>query len=140
MVAMSLSEGQVEAGQALLNRLDDDGVRVDAALWFYFPEKENWKLVLSLPDAIRLGPKAAYKEVQRVLSGAKDPVGLDLADVAVARPNSDILNRFRGAVRVGPGKSAIRFSKCVFNGLFVEDALVYRLMRSSREARSKKTA
>jgi len=127
MVAMSLSAGQIEAGEALLRQLDEDGIKVDAALWFYYPDKENWKLVLSLPEAIRQGPKAAYKEVQRVLSAPDSPVGISLVDVAVARPNSDLLNLLRSAVGTGPGISQIRFSKNVINGHLIEDALIYRL-------------
>jgi hypothetical protein len=127
MVAMSLSAGQIEAGEALLRQLDEDGIKVDAALWFYFPDKENWKLLLSLPEAIRQGPKAAYKEVQRVLSAPDRPVGISLVDVAVARPNSDLLNLLRSAVGTGPGISQIRFSKNVINGHLIEDALIYRL-------------
>jgi len=127
MVAMSLSSGQIKAGETLLRRLDADGIKVDAALWFYFPDKENWKLVLSLPEVIRLGPKAAYKEVQRVLSSADDPVGISLVDVTVARLNSDILNLLRTAIGTGPGISQIRFSKNVINGHLIEDALIYRL-------------
>lgn len=124
---MSLSSGQITAGETLLRRLDADGIKVDAAMWFYFPDKENWKLVLSLPEVIRQGPKAAYKEVQRVLSSADDPVGISLVDVTVARPNSDILNLLRTAIGTGPGISQIRFSKNVINGHLIEDALIYRL-------------
>jgi len=141
MVAIPLSDNQVAAGQALLERLDDQGVRVDAALWFYFSDKENWKLVLSLPDVIRQGPKAAYTEVQRVLSEAGSAIGIKLVDVAIARPNSGPLNLFRGVIRTKPGaKTQTRFTRCVFHGQLVEDALVYRLLHSGNGVRAKKKA
>ncbi|MEK7730230.1 MAG: hypothetical protein AAB363_00070 [Planctomycetota bacterium] len=128
MVAVPLSADQIEAGEALLRRLDEEGVKVDAALWFYFADKEDWKLLLSLPEVIGQGPKAAYKEVQRILSGSKGPSGISLADVAVARQSSDLLSSIRGAVGTVPGISQLRFVKCVFNGQFIEDALIYRLV------------
>ena len=128
MVAMVLTERQIDAGERLLKRLDECKLNVDAALWFYFPDKENWKLVLSLPDIVELGPKAGYKEVQRVLSHVEDPVGIELVDVVLARRNSELLSLLKRAIKTGPGISRIRFSKNVINGRLIDDALIYRLV------------
>lgn len=127
MVSVPLNEGKVTAGQTLLRRLDENGIAVDAAMWFYFSEKEDWKLVLSLPDLVAQGPQAAYREVQRVLSAAQPSIGLELFDVTLGRPNSEPIDAFRGVIRTQPDAiGQLRFTKCVFNGQLVEDALVYR--------------
>jgi len=141
MVVVPLNESRIAAGRTLLKELDLDGVKVDAALWYYFSDKENWKLVLSLPDLIPNGPKAAYQEVQRVLLAAEPPIGIELADITVARPNSDPINLFRGVFRTKPDAiGQNRFTQCVFNGQLIEDALVYRLVPAGNGSRAKRKA
>ena len=129
MVARSLNNEQIDGGEELLKRLDDAGVLVDAALWFYFPDSERWKLLLSLPTLIKKGPKVAYREVQKALrSSDKAPaISVSLDNVAIARENSPLLSAFKRAIKTGPGISRIGFSNNVIDGQLITDALIYRL-------------
>lgn len=139
MVAAPLSESKITAGQDLLKALDRKGVRVDAALWYFFAEKESWKLVLLLPKLIAKGPRATYREIQNVLGSADPPIALDLLEVTAARPESEPITAFQGIV--GTSADSIgqaRFTQCVFNRQFVEDALVYRMVPSRNGSRAKK--
>jgi len=127
MVAMLLAEEQIVAGEQLLKRLEESRLHVDAALWFYFPDKEKWKLLLSLPGLAKRGPKVGYREVRRAIAQVEEPIAIELADVVLARPESEVLGLLRRAVKTGPGTSRIRFSKNVIDGHLIEDALIYRL-------------
>jgi hypothetical protein len=127
MVATTLDEGLISGGERLLKQLDAAGVQVDAALWFYFADKETWKLMLSLPSFAEQGSKAAYKEIQKALPKVGQDLPFSLADVSVTTPDAPLIHLLRLAVRTGPGISHIRFSRNVINGQLIEDAFIYRL-------------
>ncbi len=127
MVDLILSDDRIEAGEALIQQLDDADVKVDAALWLYSSDTERWKLVLSLPEIISLGPKAAYSEVQKGLTQLSNGRRISLNDVVVARPQEPMLKLLRKVVRTGPGISRLRFTGNVVDGQMIDDALIYRL-------------
>lgn len=127
MVAPALNEELINGGKQLLQQLDTANVRVDAALWFYFSDIQAWKLLLSLPSLIKQGPKAAYKEVQKVMSRLGEQLHFSLDDVVIAKPDAPLLQLLRIAIKTGSGISTIRFSQNVINGQLIEDAFIYRL-------------
>lgn len=127
MVALTLNEGLIKGGEKLVRHLDASGVKVDAALWFYFQDIQAWKLLLSLPDLIKQGPKTAYKEVQKAISKLDEQIQFSLDDVAVAKPDSPPMQLLKMAIKTDMGISNIRFSKNVINGQLIEDAFIYRL-------------
>lgn len=128
MVITSLDEKLIQGGKELLEKLDNANVTIDAALWFYFPDIQSWKLLLSLPDVINQGPKAAYQTVQKVLFEGL-PFSLD--DIAVSKPDSPLLKLMRIAINTGAGISGIRFTNNVINGQLIQDAYIYRLLREN---------
>lgn len=125
----NLSDVVVRDGALLVERLDQSGWPVSAALWFYFTEATTWRLLLASPDVATKGPRAAYTAVQGAL-GELDITSRELAldDVGVISPDHPLLHLLRSAVRTGPAITQIRFSRNVINGQFIEDALIYRLM------------
>jgi len=138
MVVTALDDKLIKGGEQLLRQLDDAKVTVDAALWFYFADIQGWKLLLSLPEVIGHGPKAAYQAVQEALSKVADlPFSLD--DVAVANPDAPLLKLMRITISTGQGISGIRFSNNVVNGQLIQDAYIYRLTRQSHNSSPLKT-
>lgn len=132
MVSMSLNEEWISAGEKLLRHLDETHVKVDAALWFYFADRETWKLLLSLPTEIQHGPKAAYEKVQKALFALGKEVTISLSDISIARAGDPLLKLLRLGIKTRKGISRIRFSKNVINGQLIEDALIYRLPNGKR--------
>lgn len=131
MVNMTLDERLITDGEKLLQQLDSSQTKVDAALWFYFSDIASWKLLLSLPDLIGKGPKAAYQKVQAAFSElARKGIDISFAlnDVAIAQPSSPLLRLLRVAIRTGSEISGIRFANNVINGQLIEDAYIYRLI------------
>jgi len=61
MVDTTLTTKMIEAGAALVSKLDDQGVRPDAAFWFYFPDIQQWKLVLA---EVKLGIEGRDKFIK----------------------------------------------------------------------------
>lgn len=131
MVVTILDDRLIQGGKDLLAKLDNANVFIDAALWFYFSELQSWKLLLSLPNVINQGPKAAYQTVQAALSGFSEGLPFSLEDILVSKPDSPLLNLMRIAINTGSGISSIRFSNNVINGQLIQDAYIYRLLRNS---------
>ena len=122
-----LNEERIEAGEELLSQPDDVTVTVDAALWLYDAGAENQKLLLSLPDVIRQGPRAAYRQIQKGLARIRNGLDLSMNDVVVARPQDQTLQLLRRVVRTGPGIKRIRFTGNVVNGQVIQDTVTYRI-------------
>jgi hypothetical protein len=127
MVITILDEKLIRSGEDLLKQLDNEKIRVDAALWFYFPEAQKWKLLISLPDATQNWPKEAYETVQKVLGKMSENYSLSLDDVTVVLPESSLIETLTKAINTGPGIHGIRFTNNVINGQLIEDAYIYRL-------------
>lgn len=128
MVAKPLTENMIRSGAALVAMLDKRGLAPDAALWFYFPDIGEWKLVLAEVKLSRQGPRVFYKLIQDVISKADPPLEeVPLDSVALAAPNAPIISLLSSAVQTGPGISGIRFTNNVVNGTVIEDAYIYRL-------------
>ena len=129
MVAMTLTKELIEAGAALVRKLDERGVQPDAALWFYFADVQQWKLVLAETKLGVGGPKQIYKNIQDVLSTFPAELGeLSLEDITLVKPDAPFVALLRLAIRTGPGIGGIRFTNNVINGTVIEDAYIYRLV------------
>jgi hypothetical protein len=128
MVANTLTDQLINEGKNLIEVLDASGIKVDGALWFYFPDEGFWKLMLSFPNIKKEGPKSSYVKVQKALSKLKEKASLALDDVALMKLNAPLMHLLKIAVRTGPGISGIRFSNNVINGQLIADAYIYRLM------------
>ena len=128
MVAMTLTKEMIEAGAALLRKLDASGVRPDAAFWFYFSDVQQWKLVLAEMKLGESGPRQIYKKIQEGISTDQTEMqGLALDNITLTKPDAPIVVLLRLAIRTGPGISGVRFTNNVINGTVIEDAYIYRL-------------
>ncbi len=128
MFATFLTEEMIKSGEALIHKLDNSGARPDAAFWFYFRDIQAWKLVIAELKVGKQGPKESYRQIQKLFGKySNEIIGLSLDDVAVSKPNAQIVNVLRMAMRTGSGISGIRFTNNVVNGVLIEDAYVYRL-------------
>ena len=129
MVDTNLTKEMIETGAALVRKLDESGIRPDAVFWFYFPDKQAWKLVIAEVKVGEQGPKEIYRQIQKILAKfPKEISGLSLDDVALAKPDAPMVALLHVALRTGPEISGIRFKNNVINGILIEDAYIYRLM------------
>lgn len=127
MLETILTPEMVEIWKVLVRKLDERDISPDAAFWFYFPEKQQWKLVIAKSQVETLGPKI-YKKIQKILAESPHELsGLSLDDVTLARPDAPIIVLLRVVMRTGPGISGIRFKNNAINGTLIEDAYIYRM-------------
>jgi hypothetical protein len=124
MVKNTLSDEMIRSGADVIRRLDEVKFIVDAALWFYFTESSQWHLVLASPEVRLSGPKRAYRQVQSAL---KKLPSVPLQDIVILDSNDPLIALLKIAIQTGPGIAGVRFSRNTINGIFVEDAYIYRI-------------
>lgn len=128
MVENQLRKELIDAGAALVKRLDESGLQPDAAFWFYFPDANVWKLVVAEVKVGKKGPKEIYRQIQRMLTKMKDELAdLSLDDLALSKPDAPLVTLLRTAIQTGSGIHGVRLTNNVINGTVIEDAYIYRL-------------
>ena len=84
----TLNREMIDAGEALIQRLDANKKDISAAIWMYYAEPKDWRLMLTTPIVKTKGPLSAYKMVQSVLHRYPDEFPLlDLQDITVVAPD-----------------------------------------------------
>jgi hypothetical protein len=126
MATTALVSTDVEMGSELLKVLDEAAFPVTAAAWIYFPDDDEWRLVIRTPK-VEKDLQGALRELAAVLDAKGDlRTRLDLSRVKLVPPKDKVLAAMASMVRVD-GISNIRFSRNVINGMLIDDALIYRL-------------
>ncbi|WP_417345766.1 hypothetical protein [Ferrimonas sp.] len=127
LVSTSLSDNMVKAGAQLIRRLDESNAQVSSSFWFYLSEERAWKLIIASQLVDDEGPRSFYK---RIVDANKlaidDEKTISLNDIGVYGPTNNIVQLLRFAIHTGDGISDVRFSRNTINGLFIEDAHIYR--------------
>ena len=114
----------VDAGARLLGLLDEGGILITAAFWFFDPEAQTWKYILASPRVNTDGPLKVYRTLQEYVGRA----GLTLQDIAVVSPHEPLVDLLRVAIRTSPTDIAgIRFTANTINNVFINDAYIYRV-------------
>ena len=126
MAETALVEADVRLGRELIQILDEAGFPVTGAAWIYYPDAEEWRLVIRSPRASK-----DLLDAMRELAALMDAKGdlrsnLDLSRVKLVPPQDRMLSAIGSVIRA-EGLGSIRFSRNMINGIFIDDALIYRL-------------
>jgi hypothetical protein len=127
MAKETLLESDIDAGARFIEALDNDGETVEAAFWFYYPDLSQWKLILFAPAFDKIDLTKAYTKISELLS-SRDEIGknISVADIKILKQKDPLMKLLRSIVRTGKGLSQIRMTSNLLNGIYVEDALIYR--------------
>ena len=126
MVKEQLTETMIRSGADLTEKLDSTGLPVVAAMWFFVPEINEWRLFFASPEVSAQGPRSVYKKIQEAVEALGGDAAIPLSMIGVLDAEAELVQLIKAAFRTGPGISPIRFSKNVINGHFIDDALIYR--------------
>ncbi len=127
-VKAALVKEDLHDGKRLIEALDKANFKVQAALWFYLADSDEWRLYISSPFVEKEGPRKSYNFIQKILARLAPPSSFSLTDITVLSPSSNLVKLMRVAVRTGPGISGIRFTRNVINNTLIEDAYIYRIV------------
>lgn len=124
-----LLDSDIDAGKNLLKALDENGFNITTAMWFYYSDIEEWKLLLSSPDFNKIKdpnePSRIYTKISQIINDSKDVAITPLESVKILLKNDPLIKLF-GFIISAKGISAIRMKANYLNGIYVEDALIYR--------------
>ena len=124
-----LTEAMIEAGAKLTAKLDEMGLPLAAAMWFFNPEINEWRLLFASTEVSEAGPLSVYEKIQEARQALGDAVAAaPFAVIGLLDANQELVKRLRSALRTEGGVSRIRFTKNVVHGHFIEDALIYRIL------------
>jgi len=122
-----LLESDITAGARLIEELDKKGADVSAALWFFDPDLSEWKLLLVSPTFEKNGLTASYTMVSEVISSIGDVnKSISIDNIKIVKNNDPMMRLLKGIVRSGKGLNTIRMTSNMMNGIYVQDALIYR--------------
>lgn len=120
----SLVGPDVAAGSGLLRDLDRGGVPVRSSFWLHLSDEDEWRLYIASPLVDESGPRAAYEVLMPYLQ--QHPT-IPVSAVTVASPSSDLVNLIGVALRTDAhGTDPIRFKGNTINGVYLDDAFIYR--------------
>jgi hypothetical protein len=129
MAEEALVESLVSDSVKLVEELDKQGDNPSNALWYYFSDAEEWRLLIAGSTFDRLLPKNEDQAYQKVATGiTKAKVdSLTIANVKVVRTDDPVLIATKFLMRT-PARGVVRahFRDNTFNGIFVKEMLVLR--------------
>lgn len=128
LVTELLSEQMISAGESLLRKLDESSCCVKAAFWIFLPDEKIWQLIIASPLVKEEGPKEYYKRIFDV--GSEDGTDeniISLHDISVSDTDTQLVQLLTSAAPTGEALDGIRFSKNSIQGVFIDDAYIYRM-------------
>lgn len=127
MVKEILVNEYIEEAINLINELDNNNIKVDSALWYYFEEAEEWRFIIATPIVDEKGLFEAYKIIGNIINKNNIFYHTPLNKLTLMSPNDPLIKLLKHGVRTGPKLAKIRFQNNFINNVFIEDALIYRL-------------
>jgi hypothetical protein len=120
-----LVNGDLDSAARLIDLLDQEGLRVRGAMWLYESDAERWRFTICFNEP-REHPISFYRDMARVTNAHQEIDTLSLDRVSVVAYDGSIFSKLRGVIEVG-GTSRVRMTHNRINGVYLEDAIIYRL-------------
>ncbi len=116
----------ITAGKRLIEALDNEGLQILTAFWFYREESELYELRLASPLYDEKGPTYLLTEIQTVIANMTPKSKLDLQNTAVISPDKSMVKALNRKLRIDDLDEGVRYTKTVFDGVYFDDIYVYR--------------
>jgi hypothetical protein len=127
MDSTALVEAKINSGRDLVHELDKTAWKPSIATWFLYGDVGEWRLLLASPTFDTMPPVEAYKRVAEALAKLAEP-DLEISDIKIVKTTEPLAQVMRKMIHTGANSiSQIRLTNNFINGIFVQDALAYRL-------------
>lgn len=125
----ALVESQVADAIALIQKLDSEGSAPTLAVWYYYDDAAEWRLLIAGPMFDALLPKQeslAYRKVAEAMA-ATTLSSLTLSEVKIIHSKSALPQALRLLIGTDPnGIVRAHFSDTTLNGIFIKEMIVLR--------------
>lgn len=121
-------EPKIEEGKDLLEELDKQGLKPEVAIWFYLPEGNTWRFIISSSSFSSKTNQILYSDFVNKYKDLEQVKSIGLENITLLQSNDDLISLLKTAIRTGPSDIGnIRFTSNVINGVLIEDAVIYRI-------------
>jgi abortive infection bacteriophage resistance protein len=135
LVGEILTDEMIRTGRKLINDIKDSNLKIEAAFWLYFPEAEEWRLVLVSPRVDLDGSRKLYEELaHKIYKGIDKLYGLELRNFTFLSTTDPLVRTVAGANR-HLGLDNSRLSGIYLNGDYIDDLYLYFISNSIRPLR-----
>ncbi|PXF60546.1 MAG: hypothetical protein C4B59_09175 [Candidatus Methanogaster sp.] len=124
----ALVERDIQEGKELVEALDETEFKVDASLWFYSSDSDEWRLLIASPFVEENGPKRSYGFIRSVLTRPSPPSEISLKNISVLSPKHQLIKLLKTTIHTGHDIAGIRFTRNVINNTLIDDAYIYRIL------------
>lgn len=125
---VSLENQAIEKAKSLLIALDKSTIKPNSFFWFYLPDNQVWRLVISSQYFSHKSIKESYEAFINELKENVDVKDIGFENITLLEPNHDLIKLLKLAIRTGAEDiSGIRFKSNTINNVYINDAYIYRL-------------
>src|SRR5215472_5729365 len=120
----ALLDYQIDAGRQLLDALDQSKkFEITSAMWFFYPDTNEWKLLLFSPAfKAEQNQSTLYSQIANSLKEIHIENLLPLESIKLIFGDDPLLKLFNDIAQVN-GKATVWMRSNYLNGIYVEDAL-----------------
>lgn len=125
LVKQDLTREMIDAGARLVDRLNGMDLRIKVAMWFFVPEGNKWRLLISTPLEVEAGPGEVYDRIEKArMSLDEESAELLFWAVGLLNTRDEVVEAIASGIPVGGTAKPVRF-RGVVRGRYVDDVLVY---------------
>jgi hypothetical protein len=125
MAKKALLDADLKLGEKILASLDAEKFPISVATWI-LTEEEGWQLVIGTPLYESGGPSEAYRKLIGALR-KHDPESRDFDDVRLMKNREPFIRELRHLFGKTASVKGMRLGGHQIGGLWLEDAVVYRI-------------
>lgn len=117
-----LVESDLKLGDQIIGVLSAAGIPIEDAFWIYYPQVEEWRLVLATPLVDQKGPRDSYLQILNTLKRAEILEDLPLRRMSTLSPKDPLLKNMRTAFGLPTGsgfKSGSRIGNYTFDEAYI---------------------
>lgn len=125
----ALVESQIADTAKFLEALDASGASPTVAVWYFYEDIEEWRLIVAGPTYDALLPKQeplAYRKLAEALS-ALSIASVSVSDLKLLKTSSPLVKALQFLVRTPPNAATrAHFSNTTLNGIFMKEMIIMR--------------
>jgi hypothetical protein len=126
LVKEQLTKDMIDVGARLVDRLVESGLPISVAMWFFTPETNKWRLLISTPLAAD-SPREVREQIDEVRKSlGPEAEELLFWSVGLISTRNEVVQALTADMPLGPDAKPVRLTRSAVRGRYIDDALVYR--------------
>lgn len=125
----TLVESQISDSISLVKSLERHGDKPSVVIWYYFPDADEWRLLLAGPSFDKLLPKEESRAYQRIAEALNEAEvkSLTIGEIKVTKTDYPLITATRFLIGTPPDVIVrAHFKDNRINGVFIKEMVVLR--------------